>query len=202
MAERKKASPASETLPKEQRKRATAANRHLDALDTKLASVKATNLQMEEIATRSEAKTNRARTNLRDAQARLFGAEQEAKLACEDQDKIREQSAKSAKAAEESLRQLAEVSTRAQGSEAAVKCLESQISKVGKVRDVANRFADEKAQQARTLESRIALQKEELYFLKQKETTECYIKIVVQKVVDAESEITKLTDGLSCGIFK
>lgn len=153
LATRGKAYAASKTLPKEREKRATVADKRLAAFETERSSAEDTHLRLAELATHSEADANRARTDLRDAQARLFVVEQKAKLARKALDKVREQSARSAKAAEESSHQLTEVSTRAKSLEAEVKSIKSQMSEVVNVRDYANSSASEKGRQARMLES-------------------------------------------------
>lgn len=102
LAEREKANDASKTTPEERKKRPTAAEKRAAVLKKVLSSVKALHLRRAKMATRSEADDNRARKDLRDAQARFVEVEQKARLARDDLHKVRKQFAGSAKAAENS----------------------------------------------------------------------------------------------------
>lgn len=65
LAERKKTDTALKTAPKSRgRNRATAADMRVTCFDSKLANAKASHSRLVEVATRSEAETNKARTNL------------------------------------------------------------------------------------------------------------------------------------------
>lgn len=185
LAKREKDDAMSETTPKGRRKRATAANKRVAVLKTKLFCVKILHSQLVEMATGSETDSNRARTDLRDAQVRLAEVEQKAKLARAGLNKVRAQSAGSAKAAEESSRLLTEVPTRAWSLEAEVKSLKSHMSEVSKVRDDAISSANERCRDPRMLDSSISLLKDEPDLLKRKETTRCDLEILGCKVADA-----------------
>lgn len=151
--------------------RATAAGKHVAALETEPATVNASNLRLAKIATRCVADANGARTDLRDAHARLVEVEREAKSAREDLYKVREQSTELAKATGELLCQMTKVSSRAQSLETEVMSLKSQMIEVLKVRDDAISSANEKCRDARMLGSCISLSKDKLCLLRQKELT-------------------------------
>lgn len=109
---------ASKTAPKGRgKKRATAANKRVATLETELVDAKTLHLRLVQVATRSEADFNKARTDLRHFQAHLGEVEQEVKLAREDLGKLRKQFAGLAKSAEKALRQLMEVSNQVQAIE-------------------------------------------------------------------------------------
>lgn len=93
VAKREKADVASKNTPKGQVKCATSADMHTVVLKTEVATVKTSQLQLAEIATRSEADANRTRTYKRVAQARFGEVAQEATLAREDLPIVREQPA-------------------------------------------------------------------------------------------------------------
>lgn len=94
LTEREKAASTLKYTLKVHEKRASAAHESAASLKMKRASANASHLRLSEMATRFG-----ARTNLRAAQARLLVAEQKAKLAQEDLDKVREQFNGSAKVA-------------------------------------------------------------------------------------------------------
>lgn len=114
---------------------------------------------------------------------------------------VPEQSAGSAKAAETALRQPVEVSDRAEGLEVQTKCLKSRMDEVDKVRDDAIIFANGKSRDARLLESRISLLKDELDVLKRKKSTGCNMKIVGRKDADVKYGVNNLGDRLRQDIF-
>lgn len=121
-------------------------------LETKLADAKASHSRLVEVATRSMVDANKERTVLQNSQARLVKVEREAKLAWEDLDKVLEQPAGSAKAAEEVLFQLSEVSNGAQGFEVEIKSLKSKMDRFAKAHNESISSAHKKSREAKMFE--------------------------------------------------
>lgn len=189
-----KAVVASKTTPKRQKKIRLAANKRVTTLRTKLANAKVLHSPLVEITTRSEADASQARSHLQDSQARFIKFEQEAKLAGGDFAKKREQSDGSAEEAEKALRQLTQMSNRAQALENEVKSLKLEMDGAVKTRDDAISSAKEKDWKTKMLESCIGLWKDGLYLLKRKESTGCDVEVVSRKVANAKGKDNNLVD--------
>lgn len=114
---------------------------------------------------------------------------------------VREQSAGLTTVAEKALCQLTEMSARAQTLDVEVKLLRPQMNVVAETRDGAISSGNGKGQEAKMLEYCIALLKDELDYLKQKEATGCNLKIVGGNATDAKGERKSLVDGLRRDTF-
>lgn len=114
MADREKTDAAEKTTSKGGgRKRATTANKCVATLETELANAKTAHTRLVDVSTRVEGDACKARIELRNSEIRLGEVEKEAKVASENLEKVQKQFIDSAKAAEKTLRQLVEVSSRA-----------------------------------------------------------------------------------------
>lgn len=91
------------------KKRATAADRRMATLETKLASTEASFARLVDFDTCYKCLASKAQASLQNSQARLVEVGQKAKLAREVLDKIWKQSAGSPKTAEKTLRQVTEM---------------------------------------------------------------------------------------------
>lgn len=131
------------------KKRAIAADKCKRSFKTVLANFKAAHTRMIDVLARAGEDANNVKTELQNSQVRLF------KIANESPEKVREQTVKLAKAAEEVLHQLTKLSsrTRAQALVTAVNFLQLQLGKVAKERDDAIGFAHKKRLQVRMTES-------------------------------------------------
>lgn len=105
----------------------TAADKRVATIETEIANAKASHSRLVEVATRAEAEADKARIDLQNSLARLIVVEQGAKLAREELDRVWEQFTGLAKASEEALLQLREVSNRSQGFEVEIKSLKLQL---------------------------------------------------------------------------
>lgn len=201
LANREKADDASKTTSKSRKKRATADGSRAPTFKRELANAKASHWRLVEVINLSEADANKAQTDTQDSQTRLIEVEQETKLAREDLDKVREQFAGSAEAAEKVLRQLMEMSSRAQALEVEVKSLKSKMNGDANTRHEATSFASKKGRGAKLLEPRNGLLLDELDFLKRKESAWCNKELVSRKLADVKGEVNNLVDGLCRGTF-
>lgn len=104
-------------------------------------------------------------------------------------DEAQKQFAGLAKAAEKALRQLTEVSKKAQLFEGEVSTLISRLSKVSKARDDAGGLTKEQGRRARTLEARGGVLKPELNRLKQIESSGYNILVVSRKVAGGKGDM-------------
>lgn len=115
-------------------------------LEKEFANAKDLHSPLVEISTCSEAKANKAQTDLRNSRAWLAEVELGTKLAREDLSKNREHSAGLAEAAEKAVRQMTKMSNRASVLETEAKSLKSRIGGVSKTRDDAASSTNEKDQ--------------------------------------------------------
>lgn len=139
------------------------------AFEAELANANAAHARLDDISTRSEADTTKARSDLENYIVCLGKVEQSSKSANVYLDDTRKQSLKSAKTAEVLLRQLTEMSSRDQLFEGEVDFLTLQMSKFTKKRNDATILATEQSRKLRMLEACIILLENELNSLKQKE---------------------------------
>lgn len=142
-------------------------------LKAELANVKTAHTRLVRVSTQTNEDAKKARTELRNLQVRFSEVVREANVSNERLDKVPQQCAKSAKATEEALRQLSELSGRSQFLERKATFFRSQLSEVGKARDDVTRSTDVKRRRARMLKSLVSLLKDELNSLKRKKTTGC-----------------------------
>lgn len=202
MAGREKVDVALKAAPKGRgKKRATTADKRVATPKTEHAYAPFSLVRLIVVATRSEEDANKGRSDLPNLQARLVKVAQEEMLDREYLGKVREQSAGSAKAAEEALRQLTEMSTPAQALEVEVKISKSQTDGVAKTRDNMITSAHAKGREAKIHDFCIGLLKDELESLKQKELTECNTEVVRCKVAKAKDKVTNVVDGLPRDTF-
>lgn len=134
--------------------------------------------------------------DLHDSQARLIRAEREPKMARENLFEVQEQSTESVKAANQALRQLTEMSTRAQALVVEDKYLRPKMDKAVQTRDDAISSASKKGQEVKMVEWRNGLLKDKLDSLKQKESFWYDMGVVNRKIEQPRGEVTNLFDRL------
>lgn len=138
-------------------KSATAADKWVTALGAELAEAKGSHAWLVAISAQCEADATKAQVDLGSCKVHFGKVEQATRLADASLDDARKQSAKSAKVAEEALRHLTEMSTRAQLLEDEISSLKLQVGEIVKTRDDAISSAIEQSRQLRMLEVHINL---------------------------------------------
>lgn len=75
------------------------------------------------------------------------------------------------------------------------------MDEVVKIRGDATSSANKRGREAKLLESRTRLLKDELYSLRRKESPGCDMKLVGRQVADARGEVNNLVHGLRRDTF-